>query len=114
MTHPNYPYFAYDIDAWSYVERAQKQLQLFDAGNPESLFYAAFELRTGIEARFDKGLRALLQTNLKEEEQKYHTQKIRLYQGLQGIMAQRPNPESWRCLCPAMKRSPNGPGVYGP
>jgi hypothetical protein len=35
MTDPNYPFFTYAADAWSYVERAQKQLQLFDAGNPE-------------------------------------------------------------------------------
>jgi hypothetical protein len=76
MPHPNSPYFAYHIDAWSYAERAQKQLQLFDAGNPESLFYAAFELRTGIEARLYDGLRALLQTNLTEEEKRKHTQRI--------------------------------------
>jgi len=38
MTQPNPPYFAYAYDAWSSVERAQKQLELFDAGNPESLF----------------------------------------------------------------------------
>src|ERR671925_2319712 len=76
MTDPNHPYFAYHHDAYSYVERAQKQLQLFDAGNSESFFYAAFELRTGIEARLHDGLRALLQTNLTEEEKKKHTQRI--------------------------------------
>jgi hypothetical protein len=69
-------YFAYHHDAYSYVERAQKQLQLFDAGNPESLFYAAFELRTGIEARLYDGLRALLQYNLTEEERKKHAERI--------------------------------------
>src|SRR5882724_869378 len=76
MTDPNYPYFDYPIDAASYAERAQRQLQLFDAGNPESLFYAAFELRMVIEARFDKGLRALLQTNVTEEEKQKHTRRI--------------------------------------
>jgi hypothetical protein len=76
MTDPNHPYFAYHHDAYSYVERAQKQLQLFDAGNPESLFYAAFELRTGIEARLYDGLRALLQYNLTEEERKKHAKRI--------------------------------------
>jgi hypothetical protein len=60
MTDQNYPYFAYYINAWSYLEGAQQQLQLFDARNPESLFYAAFELRTGIEARLYDGLKALL------------------------------------------------------
>jgi hypothetical protein len=76
MTDPNYPNFAYHTDAWSYVERAQKQLQLFDAGNPESLFYAAFELCTGIEARLYDGLRTLLQYNITEEEKRKHTQRI--------------------------------------
>jgi hypothetical protein len=76
MTDPHYPYFAYQIDAASYAGRAKRHLQLFDAGNPESLFYAAFELRTGIEARLHDGLRALLQTNLTEEEKKKHTQRI--------------------------------------
>jgi hypothetical protein len=69
MTHPNYPYFAYHIDAWSYVERAQKQLQLFDAGSPESLFYAALELRTGIEARLIKGIKDLLKANNRSEKE---------------------------------------------
>jgi hypothetical protein len=58
MADTNHPHFAYHNDAYSYVERAKKQLELFDTGNPESLFYAAFELRTGIEARLYDGLRA--------------------------------------------------------
>jgi hypothetical protein len=76
MTDPNHPYFAYHHDAYSYVERAQKQLDLFDAGNPENLFYAAFELRMGIESRLYDGLRALLQTNITEEERQRHTKRI--------------------------------------
>jgi hypothetical protein len=76
MTQPNQPYFAYAYDAWSYVERAKKQLELFDAGNPESLFYAAFELRMGIEARLYDGLRALRQTNMTEEERQRHTKRL--------------------------------------
>ena len=35
----------------------------FDAGNPESLFYAALELRMGIEARLLEILRVLLRAN---------------------------------------------------
>ena len=69
MTQPNHPHFAYHIDAWSYVERAQKQLQLFDAGNPESLFYAALELRIGIEARLIKGINDLLKANKRSEKE---------------------------------------------
>jgi len=76
MNDPNYPYFVYHHDAWSYVERAQKQLQLFDARNPECLFYAAFELRMGIESRLYDGLRALLQYNATEEERAKHTKII--------------------------------------
>jgi len=75
MTDPNSLSFIYHHDAGSYVERAEKQLQLFDEGNPESLFYAAFELRMGIEARLYNGLKVLLQ-NLPEEEKKKHTQRI--------------------------------------
>jgi hypothetical protein len=59
------PYYDYGRDSWSFVERAQKQLQLFDAGNLESLFYAALELRMGIEARLLEILRALLRDNNK-------------------------------------------------
>ena len=76
MPYPTSPYFAYHTDAWSYVERAQKQLQLFDAGNPENLFYAAFELRTGIEACLYDGLKNLLQYKLTEEERKKHAKRI--------------------------------------
>ena len=79
MPHPNSLYFAYHIDAWSYVERAQKQLQLFDEGNPESLFYAALELRMGIEARLIEILRALLRDNNRPAERiKQYKPKILL------------------------------------
>jgi hypothetical protein len=69
MANPNYPYFAYHTDAASYAERAHKQLRLFDAGNPESLFYAAFELRTGIESRLIKGIKDLLKANNRSEKE---------------------------------------------
>jgi hypothetical protein len=91
MTQPNHPFFAYHHDAYSYVERAQKQLELFDVGNPENLFYAAFELRMGIEARLYDGLRALLQTNVTEEERQRHTKRLetlsrdKLFQKLKTI-----------------------------
>ena len=76
MNDANSPYFVYQHDAWSYVERAQKQLLLFDEGNPDCLFYAAFELRTGIEARLYDSLRALLQYNATEEERAKHSKRI--------------------------------------
>lgn len=78
MTDPNHPHFIYPTDAWSYVERAQKQLQLFDAGNPESLFYAAFELRMGIESRITYGLKSLLRARGMPEQklEKYDLDKI--------------------------------------
>jgi hypothetical protein len=76
MTDLNHPFFAYHHDAYSYVERAQKQFRLFDAGNPENLFYAALELRMGIEARLYDGLRTLLQTNITEEERQRHSRRI--------------------------------------
>ncbi len=60
MPDPNRPYYAYHYDAGSHAERAQRQLQLFDAENLESLFYAAFELRTGIEARLYEGAKGII------------------------------------------------------
>jgi hypothetical protein len=69
MAQPNHPHFAYHIDALSCVERAKKQLQLFDAGTPKSLFYAALELRRGIEARLIKGIKDLLKANKRSEKE---------------------------------------------
>lgn len=43
--------FKHDITPFSFLQRARKQLKLFDEGNPEAIFYAALELRMGIEAR---------------------------------------------------------------
>jgi hypothetical protein len=63
MTDLDSPYFFHPTDSGSFAERAQKQLQLFDTGNPESLFYAALELRMGIEARLLQVLRGLLRAN---------------------------------------------------
>jgi hypothetical protein len=71
--------YDYGRDSWSFVERAHKQLQFFDAGNPESLFYAALELRMGIEARLLEILRALLRDNHKPAEKiKEYTPKVLL------------------------------------
>ena len=41
----------HNIDSSSCLERAKKLLESFDNGSIESLFYAALELRMGIEAR---------------------------------------------------------------
>jgi hypothetical protein len=68
VARPGYHFIAYNINTGSFVERAQKQLQLFDEGNPESLFYAALELRMGIEARLLEILRALLRDNNRPTE----------------------------------------------
>ena len=45
------PIFNYSIPAFNHLQRAKKQLQLFDAGTVQSLFYCALDLRFGIEAR---------------------------------------------------------------
>ena len=45
------PFFNYDIDSLSFLERAQQQLKLFDKEEDISrLLYAALELRMGIES----------------------------------------------------------------
>lgn len=46
------PFFDYNIDSLSFVERAKMQLAKFDnEENISCLLYAAFELRMGIESR---------------------------------------------------------------
>ncbi|MGA2632230.1 MAG: hypothetical protein ABSG54_18710 [Terriglobia bacterium] len=45
----------YHVSARAYLERARTQL---DAATPEGLFYAAFELRAGIQARMQQYLQA--------------------------------------------------------
>ena len=45
------PYVNFDIPSFCYLDRAKKQLRLFDSGVVESLFYCALDLRFGIEAR---------------------------------------------------------------
>ena len=45
------PFFEYEGDVHRFLRRAREQLRNFDKGNIESLFYAALELRFGIEAR---------------------------------------------------------------
>jgi hypothetical protein len=63
MNDPDSPFISYSRYPLAYVERAQKYLQLFDEGIPDSLFYAAFELCTGIEDRLFDGLDSLLRAN---------------------------------------------------
>jgi hypothetical protein len=45
----------YGIHSRSYLKRARQRL---DEGYPESLFYAAFELRCGVESRMKEYLDA--------------------------------------------------------
>lgn len=52
------PYFNYNIPAFRYLDRAKKQLQLFETGVVESLFYCALDLRFGIEARLFEYIKA--------------------------------------------------------
>ena len=54
------PYYSYNIDALSFVERAKEQLAIFDEKeNVSSLLYAALELRMGIEATLHEKLDAV-------------------------------------------------------
>jgi len=56
-------WFKYNIPSFCFLERARKQIKLFDEGIPESLFYAALELRMGIEARLFEYIEASLRVN---------------------------------------------------
>lgn len=59
------PFFKYAIVSICFLERARKQLKCFDDGIPESLFYAALELRMGIEARLFEYIEASRRTKKK-------------------------------------------------
>jgi hypothetical protein len=67
---PSSPFFEYQAHARAYLARAKDLLEKFDQdGNPTHLFYAAFELRTGIEARAWDYLRVALKRHNKKPEE---------------------------------------------
>jgi hypothetical protein len=72
------PFFKYDIDSLSFVERAEAQLRLFDIDeNVSSLLYAALELRLGIEALLHERLDAAhAAESTKRTSQKRYKPKI--------------------------------------
>lgn len=76
MTDPDYPYVDYNISSLDFLDRARKQLSLFDAGNIESLFYAALELRMGIEARICEYLEHSLNDKKPSKQKEYHAKKL--------------------------------------
>lgn len=57
------PFFEREGDPDRFLRRAREQLRNFDKGNIESLFYAALELRFGIEARLYVALDSTLALN---------------------------------------------------
>ena len=71
------PFFVYDIPSASFAARAQAQLERFDAGHPDSLFYAALELRTGIEARLHEYISAADPGRVKDYDAKKLMAKLR-------------------------------------
>ena len=56
---------SYDVLSRSYLRRAEK---LLSDATPESLFYAAFELRCGIEARMYQYLEVQKQVSAKKKK----------------------------------------------
>lgn len=71
------PYFNYNISAIYYLNRAKEQLQLFDSGVIEGLFYGALDLRFGIEARLFEYIKASSQT-LKHSNEYVATNLLRI------------------------------------
>ncbi len=55
----------YIVDSYSYLKRARKRL---DENTPSSLFYAAFELRCGVESKMQEYLNA--QNHISEKKKK--------------------------------------------
>lgn len=76
MTDPDYPYFDHNISSLDFLERAKKQLDLFDAGKIDNLFYAALELRMGIEARVCEYLEHSLNDKKPSKQKEYHAKKL--------------------------------------
>ncbi len=76
MADPDYPYVNYNSSSLDFLDRARKQLSLFDAGNIESLFYAALELRMGIEARVCEYLEHSLNNKKPSKQKEYHAEKL--------------------------------------
>lgn len=52
------PFHSHMIDAEPFLERARLQLNRFDEGELPALFYAAYELRAGIESRLHTYVKA--------------------------------------------------------
>jgi hypothetical protein len=77
--------FRYNIPSFCFLERARKQLKLFDEGVPESLFYAALELRMGIEARLFEYIEASLRADKKPTRQMKDYKATKLRKKLSGI-----------------------------
>ncbi|MEW6108883.1 MAG: hypothetical protein AB1632_06930 [Nitrospirota bacterium] len=76
MTNPDYPYVNYNISSLDFLDRARKQLCFFDAGNIENLFYAALELRMGIEALVCERLEHSLSNKEASKKKDYHAAKL--------------------------------------
>lgn len=75
------PYINFDIPSFCYLERAKKQLQLFDSGNIECLFYGALDLRFGIEARLFEYIEAsssILKKPLKHSKEYVATKLLKI------------------------------------
>jgi hypothetical protein len=74
-------YFNYDIPAAYFLNRAKRQLQLFDSGVVESLFYCALDLRFGIEARLFEYIEASsskLKNTLKHSKEYVATKLLKI------------------------------------
>lgn len=57
-TEDQYPFYRHQIHDQAFLERARDHLRRFDEGDLPCLFYAALELRLGIEARLHSYINA--------------------------------------------------------
>ena len=75
MTCSNDSTFNYNIDSRSFLKRAKQNLKIFDnCQNPQFLFYAALEIRTGIECRLYEYIKSSLkQHHIKQSKIKEYT-----------------------------------------
>ena len=112
MTDQEHSLFQYNIDSQSYLCRGRDHLEHFDTGEVPSLFYAALELRMGIEARIREYLDATIKSRSKSYPKIKDHAATKLLNRLKEI---EPDAENWAIVTFTMgKTGPQSKLVYTP
>lgn len=80
-----HPFFNYNIDSLSFLERAEEQLKIFDQEEDVScLLYAALELRMGIESKLHESLKTAFSKSGRRSSSKKEYQAKKLLNELKN------------------------------